>query len=361
MKKHIVKKAVVLSVAGVMAATMFTGCGKDKEKNASARKVVEYNVGDYVTLGKYTGLDVEEKITAVTEQDLEDSLQSLITSNTTYEEVTDRNVMEGDKVTMDYTRSVEGEEDINQTDYEITIGDGSLGEEFDENMLGLAANATITFTVKESSTDSETNETTEIDAMYTVTVKSIKEPVVPELTDEFIAANTDYETIDAYREGKRAEMEENNAESAKQVAESELMDMIMEDSEVSGCPAFVYNINYNSIVQYYAMYGSYFGGNLETYMVNAGITFEDLQNQAVDATKQTLVIEAIVKDAGIDITEEQFEEKLEEYAQSYGSKEAVLQAMTHEELLFDMRREVAIDYIYENNNVKQVTVSSDTQ
>ena len=95
-------------------------------------------------------------------------------------------------------------------------------------------------------------------------------------------------------------------------------------------------------------------------MVNAGVTFEDLQEQAVDVTKQTLVTEAVLKAAGKDITDEQLDAKIDEYAESYGSREAVLKAMTKEELLFDMRREAAIDYLYENNNVTKVTVSADT-
>lgn len=361
MKKHIAKRAAVLSVAGIVAVTGMTACGKDKGKNASARKVVEYDVNDYVTLGQYTGIAVEEKITEVTQQDIEDALQSLVTSNTTYEDVTDRNVIEGDKITIDYTRSVEGEEDTNQTDYEMTVGNSVLGEEFDANVTGVALNATITFTIQEDSYDSETEETTKKDATYTVTVTGIKQPVVPELTDAFIAENTDYETIEAYREGKRTEMEESNAESAKSATESELLNTVIENADVSGCPAFVYNINYNSIVQYYAMYSTYFGSNLETYMVNAGVTFEDLQDQAVDVTKQTLVTEAVLKAAGKDVTQEQLDAKIDEYAESYGSREAVLKAMSKEELLFDMRREAAIEYLYENNNVTKVTVSSDTQ
>lgn len=363
MKKHIVKRAAVLSVAGIMAVTAFTGCGsKDKEKNASARKVIEYNINDYVTLGQYTGLDVDEKITAVTDADIEAQLEALISSATTYEEVTDRHVIEGDRVTVDYTRSVEGEEDTSQVDLEFVIGDAYLSEEFDEHLLDLELGSTITFTIQESETDSETGETKDIDATYTVTLNTIEEPVVPELTDEFIADNSDYDTIEGYREGTRAQMEETNAENAKSATQAELLNMVIDSSEVSGCPPFIYNMNYNSILQSYALYGSYFGADMETYMSYSGVTLDDIKNQAVEMTMQTLVIEAIVKAAGIDITDEQFDEEVNRYVEeydAYNSAEDVLKAFTHEELLFDMRRDVAIDYIYENNNINKVTVSGD--
>ena len=78
-------------------------------------------------------------------------------------------------------------------------------------------------------------------------------------------------------------------------------------------------------------------------------------------TKQTLVIEAIVKEAGVDITDEQFDENLNMYVENYGfeSTDAVLETYTREELLFDMRRDAAIEYIYENNTINQTMVSED--
>lgn len=363
MKKHIVKRTAVLSVAAVVAMTTFTGCGSKKdEENASARKVVDYDINDYVTLGQYTGLDINEEIETVTDADVQSTLDSIIEEHTTYETVAGRNVVLGDKVIIDYTRTADGQDDVVQADFELTVGNQSLGEEFDEKLLDVASGANITFTLEETSYDSETGEEGTIQATYNVTVKEIQQAVVPEVTDAFIAENTDYDTVEAYKEAKKKELEEENASNAKSTTQAELLNMIIEGSQVSGCPAFIYNMNYNSVVQSYALYGSHFGADLETYLGYAGKTMDDLKNDAVEMTKQTLVIEAIVKDAGIDITDEQFDEKLNEYVEKYdsfNSTDDVLKAFSREELLFDMRRDVAIEYIYENNNVNQMMVSNE--
>ena len=364
MKKNNIKKVAVLSLVGVMGLTMFSGCGK-KDNNASARKVVEYDINDYVkTLGTYTGLSVDENIKIVTDDDVQSQLDSLVSNNTKYNDITDRNAQSGDRVKIDYIKSQAGKDDETKTDYTVDLGSGNMGEEFENKLVGLAINGSITFTVQEdASTESGTDENTEaekVDVTYTVTLKSIQEKVVPEVTDAFIAEKTDYDTLDAYKEGTKKKLEENNADSAKTTAESELINKVVEASEVTGCPAFVYNMNYNALCQSYKTYASYFGATLESYLSAAGSSLKDLQKQAVNMTKQTLVLEALVKDAGIDITDDNYDEKLKEYVEKYnlGTVEDVSSKYTKEELLFDMRRDAATDYLYTNNTVTKKMVSA---
>lgn len=368
MKKQLGKKVVVLSLVGAMALTTLTACG---EKENPATKVVEYNIDDYVTLGAYTGLDVTEEITIVTDEDVELQLDMLVDNNITYKEITDRNVVDGDRVTVDYVRKAEGEEDKTQNNFVFKLGSGSMPEAFDKKMVGLAKDGTLTFTIDEdvkttnTSTDGkETETTTKVSATYTVTLKKIEEEVVPEVTDAFIKEKTDYDTVAAYKEGTKKELEETSADNAKTAAQADLLNMIIEKSSIEGTPAFVYNMNYNSICQSYSQYASYFGYDLETYLEAAGVSMDDMKKDAVEMTKQTLVIEAICKAANIDITDEEFDKKLDEIVTEYEykSKEELLELNTKEELLFDMRRDAAIDYIYENNNVtKEYVEAEDTE
>lgn len=365
MKKQLGKKVIVLSLVGAMALTTLTACG---EKENPATKVVEYNIDDYVTLGAYTGLDVTEKITIITDKDVEDQLDMLVENNITYKEMTDRNVIDGDRITVDYVRKAEGEEDKTQNGFVFKLGNGSMPKAFDEKMIGLAKDATLTFTIDEevsttnTSTDGkETEGKTTVSATYTVTLTKIEEEVVPEVTDAFIKEKTDYDTIAAYKEGTKKELEETSEENAKMSAQADLLNMIIEKSKIEGTPAFVYNMNYDAICQSYAQYATYFGYDLETYLQASGLKLDDMKKDAVEMTKQTLVIEAICKAADIDITDEEFDKKLDEIVTEYQyeSKEELLKLNTKEELLFDMRRDAAIEYIYENNNVTQEYVEAE--
>ena len=339
MRKHIVKRAMLLSMVSVVAASSFAACGsKDKGANASARKVVKYDIKDYVTLGQYTGLSVEEDITQVTDQDIQEKIDSLIDEKTTYNNITDRGVEKGDKIKINYTSYVDGQQTDNKTSYELKVGEEQISEEFDDKMIDLTVGANLEFTIGVDTPDEDGNVKKE-DTTYNVTVLSIEEPVVPEFNDAFVAANSDYATVDEYKAGTRTELENQNAESAKSQTQSKLLTMITDSSKITGCPTFVYNINYNQIL--------------------SGITYDSVKMDAVKMTRQTLVIEAICKDAKIDITDKQYKENLKKYVTDYGYKSTddVEKQFSREELLFDMRRDAAIEYIYNNNTVTQVTVS----
>ncbi len=355
MRKHIVKKTVILSMAAILAVASFAGCGKKKDKgeNASARKVVEYNVNDYVTLGQYEGLEVTENVTEVTDADVQSKADALIKEKTTYTPVTDRNVQSGDKVVIDYLASVDGTQTDSQSSYELTVGEGTLGEEFDNHITNLAINGNIEFTIPTSTTDAQTGEMTTVNTTYNVTLHSIMQPVVPEFNDEFVAANSTYATVADYMAGTRAELETQNADSAKTNTQSQLLTMVEDGSNVTGTPAYIYNMNYNAVNRQYAAYQAY-GISLDSI----GVTEDSIKFQAVDMAKEMLVIEAVAKAAGIDITDEQYDEKVESYASEHGID---VSEHTREELLADMRRDVVLNYLYEHNTVTKTTVSSDNQ
>lgn len=365
MKKNIIKRVAVVSLACISTVAMFTGCGKSKDKNASARKVIEYDVNDYVKLGSYTGLSTNENTKIVTDEDVQAEIDSLLSKATTYNDITNRNCQTGDTVTIDYVKSQTGKADENKTGVSLELGKGTMSADFENQVTGLATNGTKTFTIKEAVQDNTTGTTTEdanaqkVDVTYKVTLKGIKEKVVPELTDNLIASNSDYKTIDEFKAGKKKELEENNAKTALDAAKSDLLNQVVKVSEVSGCPAFIYNMNYNSLCQSYSQYAGYFSMNLENYLKSAGSSMDELKNQAVAMTKQTLVIEAIAKKENIDITDDQFSEKLQDYVDNYGfkSKDEVLDKYSKEELTFDMRRDVVLDYLYKNATVNKQMVS----
>ena len=67
-----------------------------------------------------------EAIADITDEDVENQLNSLITNGTTQTEVTDRAVADGDLVKVDYEASMDGQPVSGETqkDYNILIGSG---------------------------------------------------------------------------------------------------------------------------------------------------------------------------------------------------------------------------------------------
>lgn len=367
MNRNNLKRIAALSLVCITSAALFAGCGsKDSDPYAS----VEYNVDDYVKLGEYKGLNVDEEITIVTDKDIQDAIDSLVKSKTTYNEKTDRNAQTGDRVSVSYIRTEEGKSPEESQTESFEIGSGDMGEDFESQMINLNLNGTKTFTVEELDESQQTtaeddtddnSETKTINVTYEVTLTKIEEKVVPEVTDEFIAANSESKTIDEYKAAKRTELEEQNASEAKTKAKQDLFHLVTEASTVDNTPAFLYNINYNSIARNYATYGSYFGMSLKEYLSACGLTMEDIKMDAVKATKECLIAESLLKTLGMDITEEEYQENLKSYVEKYGweSVELIEESLSRDQLLIEMRTEKVLDYLYENSTVNQVKVSGD--
>ncbi len=369
MNRNNLKRIAALSLAGIVSAAIFAGCGgKDSDPYAS----VEYNVDDYVKLGEYKGLNVDEEITIVTDEDIQEAIDSLVESKTTYNEKKDRNAQSGDRVSVSFIRTEEGKSPEDSKTETFEIGSGDMGEDFEKHMINLNLNGTKTFTVEEldeseqatESKDTEEDpETKTINVTYEVTLTKIEEKVVPEVTDEFIAANSESKTIDEYKTAKRKELEEQNAEEAKNKAKQDLFQLVTEASTVDNTPAFLYNINYNSIARNYATYGTYFGMSLKEYLTACGLTMEDIKMDAVKATKECLIAESLLKTLNMDITEEEYQEKLKAYTEKFGwdSVEAMEESLSKDQLLMEMRAEKVLDYLYENSTVNQVKVSGEKE
>ncbi len=363
MNRKNLKRIAALSIACMTTATLLVGCG-DKKSNPYAS--VEYNVEDYVKLGEYTGLNVDEEITIVTDKDIQDEIDKIVSDKTTYNEITDRYAQTGDRVTVQYIQTVEGSEPEESKTKTFEIGSEDMGEDFEKQMINLALNGTKTFTLEEldeteEETTTEATEAKKVNVTYEVTLTKIEEKVVPEVTDEFIAANSESKTVEEYKTAKKQELEATNASEAKDTAKQNLLDLVVEASTVDNTPAFLYNINYNAIVQNYSTYASYFGMSMNSYLSAFGLTMDDIKKDAVKVTKECLVAESLLKTLGQDITDEEYQEKMKTYMESYNiaSLEEAEEALSKDQWLLQMRKEKAIDYLYENSTVNQVMVSGE--
>ena len=72
------------------------------------------------------------------------------------------------------------------------------------------------------------------DAVFQITVQSFKRP--PELTDDWVAANTDYKTIDEYKASVRAQLEQEAQDQADSSLRSTAWNTVYTNSEVVEYP-----------------------------------------------------------------------------------------------------------------------------
>ena len=164
---------------------------------------------------------------------------------------------------------------------------------------------------------------------FEVTVNEVKERILPELDDAWVDENTEFETV----EELKAELEERLAEAklqsvSRQYAEralSTLVDQVdielpegLVRSEMDDhLHRFVHRLEDSELT-------------LDDYFQASGIDQEqfldDLRQQAEMSMRNQLVLEAVAKDAGIDVTPEDVSAVIQNAAARSGDPVAYLQA-----------------------------------
>ena len=116
--------------------------------------------------------------------------------------------IDGDTVVLDLERrdAARPATPDTHTDVSIELGAKANPPGFDEQLLGLEAGATKTFTIHYPA-DYPIGELANTDVSYTVTVKGLKRRVLPELDDEFAKDLGEFDTLDALRARVREDLE----------------------------------------------------------------------------------------------------------------------------------------------------------
>lgn len=113
------KKRVIAVLTAVLMTASLVGCGSGKLSN------------DYVTVNKYKGLEVTEVAkNEVSDDSVEQEVQSRLEAAATEQDVTDRAAQSGDWVNIDYTGTMDGTafDGGTATGYDLELGQVHLSE-----------------------------------------------------------------------------------------------------------------------------------------------------------------------------------------------------------------------------------------
>ena len=150
--------------------------------------------------------------------------------------------------------------------------------------------------------------------VFEVTVNAVKTP--SELNDDLVMANTDYKTLEEYREATRNDLEKQAADNAEYQKQSSVFQTIMNNSQVVASEESI-QAAYDEAMTYYETMATNSGMELETLVGYYGMdldTFKaQVRMQAEENAKQQLVINAIADKEGIKVTDEELESMAEEY------------------------------------------------
>lgn len=350
MKKKVFASRALAIALGMTVIASISGCGSDSSKSAS----------DYVKLGEYKGLEVDLTVKTITDEDVQEQIDSELKDNSKNEEVTDRTVVQAEdivNITMSATVDGAAYEDGTVEDYDYTLGEKEYGEEFDNGIIGKnkGEKFDLTVTLPEDYSDSEFAGKS---AVFSVTVNSIKKEVVPEFNDEFVASvSEDCKTTDEYREYVKKDLQDSADEDNLDTAKEDLLSTAVSNAKVTGCSDKLYNLYYNQMTNDYTNYAQQWGMDFESFISSyMGMDLDAFKEYVLDQVYDMEVVQTIAAKENIKVTDKEYKKNLKKIVDENGweSTSEIEDAYSKSYLKNSMLRDEVLDFLYKNAKVNEV-------
>lgn len=284
----------------------------------------DLKIEEYVTIPDYASMTVKAEKPEVTDEVIENFInRNLLTSYP----VTDRKVAEGDAVKIDYVGKKDGVAFDGGTaqGYVLNIGSHTFIDGFEDGLIGVMPGETVDLNLTFPE-EYPAQELAGAEVVFTVTVHEIQESAdYASVTEEQLALmDSEYTSKEAVWESAKKSVEENAELSYQNNIGYAVMDNLMAESKFISMPEHLVEEelqNYNEYME--AMCEGYYGVDVETFVTNNyGIPMEEYNAQArqmCEATvNQYLVIEAVARAEGIEVSEDMIQERAAEEAEEFG-------------------------------------------
>lgn len=332
--------------------------GAETEETEATPERPDYRALDYVTLGEYKGLEVTLQSAEVTEEEIDSEVAANLNSNDKLEEVTEGVVEDGDVANIDYEGKLDGEAFDGGTDkgYDLTIGSGTFIEGFEEGLVGKNIGDTVdlnlTFPENYGSTDLAGK-----DVVFTVTINSVKR--APELTDKLAAEISDYETADEYRQSIKDSLAEQKVSEQESTMINDLVGLAYENATVNDYPQEMIDYQLEVVTKYYQSYAEQYGMEYADFLEQQiGMTEDAFLEKMTETVKQSLaqemVLRAIAETENVEVSDEKFRTKSEEYANSIGMTDVdeFINQYGENEIMASILQDEAVEILQSNAVIK---------
>lgn len=316
------KKKIGLVAMGLLVSLLAVGCS-EKQKTS------EYT--QYVTLGEYKNIEVTVDSVEVTDEELDNRVAGMF-----------REAIEmGDTANLNYEGLLDGVafEGGTAENYNLTIGSGQFIPGFEEQLVGVKLGDTVALdlTFPEDYTSEELAGKA---VVFNVTVNSIVGVEAAELNEDFVKSNTEFATVEEYKESVKAEMLVEKEEIAKTNKIASVWDVVKTNATVNSYPEDLVTKYSDSMKNYYTQFASMYGMQLADYITAVGSTEEEFEAECrtygEEATAEYMILTMIANQENITISDEEYAEELakaveeagattsaEELEEAYGGKEVL--------------------------------------
>ncbi len=317
--------------------------------------VVEFDavveVRPTVNAGGYDGLRIEIPSPSPSDEEIDEQLEQMRKHYAKFE-VVERAAIDGDHVTIDIAGTHDEEEipGLTTTDYDYEVGSGAVVAEIDDHLRGASVGDELEFDAEHPDPEEEAP------ISFAISVKEVKEAVLPELDDAWAAETSEFETIEELRADMverlsgmrvaqaRSAVQQNTAEALAALVLDEIPESMI-DNEV--------NARIQDMVQRLQQQGMDVGAYLEAMGMTAESLAAEFREPAEQAVRVDLGLRSIAEAEGMNPDDEKLDEQLEVMAGMSGQSATELRERLAEVgqlsvLRADLGKQAAMEWLTEN-------------
>ena len=312
-----------------------------------------------VTLGDYTKLKAEKKVTSVVKADVDEVIER-IRKGFVEKKETKAAAKDGDETVIDFVGKKDGKafDGGTGTDYPLTLGSNSFIPGFEEQLVGLKAgdkkDVELTFPKEYQSKDLAGKK-----AVFEVTVKKVNAVTLPEVDDVFAAKVGPFTSAAELRKDIKRELTAQRDREATDKLKDELVKQFVDKCKVS-VPAILRDDQVRSIEQDLQQNLMYQGMDFEQYLASKGYADRDawVKGEASEAADNRimagLVLAKLSKELKIEATGDELAEHINAYRTQYAKNPEMAKQLDEPEA----QREIANRLITEKTVDKLVALNT---
>lgn len=283
----------------------------------------DLEIEDYVTLPDYTDMKVSAARPAVDDGTVEQYIDRELLVGT----IMDRAVQEGDVTDIDFVGKKDGVafDGGTASGYRLTIGSGGFIPGFEEGLVGVMPGETVDLELTFPESYDPNPDLAGQEVVFTVTVNSIEGSaqygtVTPE---EMESLGLPYRTKEEVWEAGKKAVEQKADETFEANAKSAVVQKLVEESGFQSIPEYLVEEETQNYNLYMESIAAMYGVDLDTFVTGmSGLTREEYDSQVnemcTEIVKQYMVMEAVARAEGIEITDEMIHRQADGEAVEYG-------------------------------------------
>lgn len=320
-----------------------------------------------INLGDYGSLSIKAEETQPEPDAVDNFLEQRRAEQATLIPVESRPAQMGDVAVVDYSGRFRGEGDeateiqgAQATDFQIELGEGRFLEDIVQGIVGMSPGETKEVPVNFPQ-DYPREDLAGKSAVFTVTLKELKEKELPELDDDFAQEVSEKETLVELRESLEKQFREKADRETAASKEQALLQALLEKVEID-LPETMIDQEVQTILTQTAIQMESYGMDIRR-LFNAD-TIPQLKERsrpdAIVRLKQSLALQEVAKRESLTVSSEEIEARAKEVMEQLSGQD-IDQERLREVVESDLIKEKAVKWLEEHATIELVPKGSLTQ